>query len=492
MLTLLEAVAAGLLVASLPFWLPAVVVRLRMTIFTRINGAEGIAIPGELVSAERFKWLYSHPAADGRSRGAVLSDLFWYWLSPGPEIHQEHLEPGERYDEIAATTRRMLAFPRRAAEALAQRCVARALGERETRRAQLVRLRDFAMPIWAEFYYEVVFGKPCPPHVRRLIVDNANDVVTALKCCGLRHMRKRARLTEFLIASIERGELSHVLPARLSTREQALYLQGVFFNTAIVQMSEATAHLLLALASHPEMQTAVARKADHGRYLDRVIHETLRIYPLFGISHRITSSEIVLDERTTIARGAVVCFNHPDYHRVGYAEPERFDPDRWLTLSAREANYVPFGVSANRPCPAQAIALVTLRVVAREMVQRYSLFSPVSHVRSLPNRGPCLLVQRDRELHPSLQARVGAFMRARDRWEDVYRSLVQLVLGSYMVWDAKRLRLCTRYFEQVDADSRAAEATCASCACPVSGHAPHRTTTATADQPRALMKGICR
>ena len=368
--------------------------------------------------------------------------------------------------------------------------MARALGEHETRRAQLVRLRDFAMPIWAEFYYEVVFGAVpaprSPPHRRQR--QRRRDGPPR---CGLRHMRKRARLTEFLIASIERGELSHVLPARLSTREQALYLQGVFFNTAIVQMSEATAHLLLALASHPEMQTAVARKADHGRYLDRVIHETLRIYPLFGISHRITSSEIVLDERTTIARGAVVCFNHPDYHRVGYAEPERFDPDRWLTLSAREANYVPFGVSANRPCPAQAIALVTLRVVAREMVQRYSLFSPVSHVRSLSNRGPCLLVQRDRELHPSLRALVGAFMRARDRWEDVYRSLVQLVLGSYMVWDAKRLRLSPA-ISGADADSRAAEATCASCACPVSGHALHRTTTATGDQPHALMKGICR
>src|SRR5262245_63432700 len=98
------------------------------------------------------------------------------------------------------------------------------------------------MPVWADFYYEVAFAERCPPDARRLIVDNANDVVTALKCGGLRHMRKRARLTEFLVAKIERGELPHALPARLSARQQALYLQGVLFNTAIVQMSEATAH----------------------------------------------------------------------------------------------------------------------------------------------------------------------------------------------------------------------------------------------------------
>lgn len=37
-------------------------------------------------------------------------------------------------------------------------------------------------------------------------------------------------------------------------------------------------------------------------------------------------------------------------------------------------------------------------------------------------------------------------MRLKDGWEDVWRSLVQLVLGTYMVWDARRLRLCERHF----------------------------------------------
>src|SRR5262249_59575545 len=130
----------ALVVASLPYWLPGLIVRLRMWIFTRINGAEGIAIPGELVSAERFKWLYSHPAADGRSRGAVLSDLFWYWLSPGPEIHQEHLEPGEKYQEIARTTRRILALSKRDAEELTARCTAPMIERLDMRSVSVVRL----------------------------------------------------------------------------------------------------------------------------------------------------------------------------------------------------------------------------------------------------------------------------------------------------------------------------------------------------------------
>src|SRR5215831_4272215 len=106
MVTVVALVAGLLLVASLPYWLPSAVLALRVRIFTRINGDEGLPIPGRLVDASRFKQLYSNPAADGRSRGAALSDLFWYWLSPGPEIHQEHIEPGPRYEEIARTTRR--------------------------------------------------------------------------------------------------------------------------------------------------------------------------------------------------------------------------------------------------------------------------------------------------------------------------------------------------------------------------------------------------
>ena len=97
--------AAVVVLASLPYWLPRLVVAVRMWLFARINGAEGIAVPGDLVDVSQFLEVYAHPAAGGRSRGAALSDLFWYWLSPGAEVHQEHLERGPRYDEVARCTR---------------------------------------------------------------------------------------------------------------------------------------------------------------------------------------------------------------------------------------------------------------------------------------------------------------------------------------------------------------------------------------------------
>jgi hypothetical protein len=449
-LAVLVLTASVLLLVSLLLWLPKGIVALRMRLFARVNGGEGIPVPGELVGAAHFKEVYAHPAAGGRSRGAALSDLFWYWLSPGAELHQEHLEAGERYEQVARTTRRILAMPRERAEALAARCSAEALAG--IRRARLVRLRDLMMPIWAEFYYEVVFGERCPPEARALIVANADDVVTALKCCGLRHMDRRDRLTRYLVGRLEAGGLPHALPAGLSLREHALYLQGTFFNTAIVQSSEAAAHVLMVLAQHPGTQAPAVRD---DRYLDRVLEETFRLYPLFGVAHRITTGEIAVSSGVTLPAGSVLCFDYPAFHRTGFDDPDRFDPSRWETLSARDANHIPFGVAANRSCPAWRLAPITIRVVAREVVARFALATSASHSRSMPNRGPCLLVPRDRMPGPRL-APLG-YLWLRDRWEDLARSVVQLVLGTYMVWDARRLRLCQRHFEALGLGSGPAE-----------------------------------
>ena len=446
------------LLASLPYWLPNLVVGLRVRIFALINGDEGIPVPGKLVGTEDFKRVYADPAADGRSRGAALSDLFWYWLAPGPQVHQEHLEPGPRYEDVARTTRRTIARLRKDEwDTLVARCAAQELdrlGAASRRgRARAVRLRDAMMPLWACVYYEVVFDEPCPPQARDLIVANADDVVSALKCTSLRHMARRDRLTRFLRGKIADGAVPHGLPAALTEEEQAFYLQGTYFNTAVVQMSEAMAHLLLAIAARPDLQRRL-RDAKDDELLDRVIDETLRVYPLFGVAHRITSADIALGE-TSIPSGSVLLFNYPAYQHSGTADATDFDPDRWLREHPEHLHHIPFGISANRPCPARGIAPLTMRAAAAEVLRRYALSTTATHTRSLPNRGPCLLapLAPDGSAEPPRPTARLVAQRVRDRWEDVWRSVVQLVFGTYMVWDARRLRLCRTYFANQEAQS---------------------------------------
>jgi hypothetical protein len=407
--------------------------------------------------------LYAHPAANGRSKGAGLSDLFWYWLSPGPEVHQEHLEPGARYDAVARTTSAILAGSSTELSATAARCAARVLDERipgpasgrTAGRAALVRLRDLMMPVWADFFYELVFREPCPPHVRRLIVDNAEDVVNSLKNTRLRHMGRRARLTRYLLRRLAAGEVPHDLPAELATpRDRAHYLQGTFFNTAVVQMSEGMAHLLLVLAQHQDIQRRLAEHPYDEHDLGNVMNETLRMYPLFGIAHRITGADIDLGAGAAYPAGTVLCFDYPAYHATGYQDPDVFDPDRWDRLSMKDAHHIPFGIAANRPCPAWRLSPLVMRAVTREVLGRVTLHSSVSHTRSIPHRAPCLLVSREQPLPRGRVAAVLLALRVRDRWEDVGRSVLQFVLGTWMVVDARRLRLTETWFAAHDTQGR--------------------------------------
>lgn len=430
-----------------PRWLPRKVIALRGRVFERVNGDNAITVPNDRIGPQRFRELYANPAVNGRSRGAGLSDLFWYWLSPGPEVHQEHIEDGPRYHDVARTTLGFLAGRSPTLSAAAGRATARVLDELVPGRAKLVRLRDLMMPVWAEYFHELVFGEPCPRHARELIVGHADDVVTSLKCTSLRHPARRARLTRYLARRVAAGDVVHPLPATLTSQEQVHYLQGTFFNTAVVQMSEAMAHLLLVLAQHHDVQHRLAAAPDDDRYLGHVLNETMRLYPLFGVAHRITTADIAVDEQTTIRAGSVLCFDYAAYHATGYPEPDAFRPQRWERLSTGDAHFIPFGVAANRPCPAWRIAPLAMRAATREVLRRFRLDSTVSHTRSLPNRGPCLLVRAGEALPGPWLVAARAVLRVRDRWEDLWRSPVQLGLGTWMVLDARRQRLAGRYFD---------------------------------------------
>ncbi|MFI9508831.1 cytochrome P450 [Nocardia sp. NPDC052566] len=434
------------LVVSLPRWLPRAVVALRGRIFVWVNGEDGIAAPGPQIPIEEFKQVYGHPAANGRSRGAALSDLFWYWLAPGPQVHQEHLEPGARYDDVARTTRQILAgLSYSQWTELVSRCTRGVLDDLGADRIHSVRLRDLMMPIWAEVYFELVFRQRCPRSVRELITGNADDVVSSIKCTALRHLDRRARLTDYLRERLVTEPPPVPLPTSLSVWEQAYYLQGTFFNTAVVQMSEGMAHLLLAIATDQRVQRRLLTDPADDDYLDRVIDETLWHYPLFGVAHRITTGAIPrADGRAAIPPGSVLLFDYPGYQQGDATH--RFDPDRWLAPESKPPHYIPFGMTTNRPCPARGFAALTMRVAAREVLRRYRLESSAEHTRSLPNRGPCLLISRAHHTSDRRRSARLAFMRQRDRWETVPRSIVQLVLGSYMVWDARRKQLCRNYF----------------------------------------------
>lgn len=141
---------------------------------------------------------------------------------------------------------------------------------------------------------------------------------------------------------------------------------------------ETTANLLTwalyLLARHPEVERRVAGSIDRGdvEVVDRVVKETLRVYPPAWIIGREPQRDVTLGDGTSIKAGLTVFVAPLVLHRRPdiFADPERFDPDRWIGFEPPPFSYIPFGGGARR-CIGEEFALREAAIVLRTLLSRY-------------------------------------------------------------------------------------------------------------------------
>ena len=130
---------------------------------------------------------------------------------------------------------------------------------------------------------------------------------------------------------------------------------------------------LVLLAQHPEAEERAAA-AGHGdrSYIDRVVKEVLRLYPPAWIIGRETLQDVALSGGVTIPARTTVFFAPLLLHRrvEFFAEPERFNPDRWLGADPPPFSYVPFGGGARR-CIGEDFAREEIAIVLRALLGRF-------------------------------------------------------------------------------------------------------------------------
>lgn len=488
------------LTLSLPIWFPVAVLKMRFWAFTKINGGAegGIELPSDRYGVSVFKKLYSHPLANIRMDQKVLglSDFFWYLLQPSSAVHQEHIESAAPAYKWVSQATKLLVF-KRTSEALRRQArdhLARRIGGLQRQQYRGVILRDFWLPMFVEMNYELAFDERPSKHDLSALVAAASDVITALKFNKLRDMRVREAAVGILAEKISKiragGRSASTVPEWLRAldgmddRDAALYVQGVVIVTGSVQLSEALMHLCLSLSHHPKVQQKLHSESVNasrggrdvkltGRgeagvtagqdsasvsatsgYLDAVIKECYRLYPLFGIAHRITSGAIDLGKGLSFPKGSVFCFNYPRFHQRGYNHPTRFDPSRWARVRRSGRCYIPFGMPKNRPCPGQRISEVWVRELLFRLSLDVQFESSAPHSRSQPDGGPVLLIARSNPPVAVVRLAQLAWMWLLGRVRDVTRSAVQLVCGVIMLLDTKRRAPALHFFKSGQNRSR--------------------------------------
>jgi len=111
-------------------------------------------------------------------------------------------------------------------------------------------------------------------------------------------------------------------------------------------------------------------------YLDRVIKESMRLYPPVWalVRNPVKECEIGgyrIPIRSTLLMSQWVMHRDPRY----YDEPECFNPDRWLDVRSKEAPkfaYFPFG-GGSRTCIGASFAMAEVALVLATIAQRYQV-----------------------------------------------------------------------------------------------------------------------
>nr|XP_020671365.1 cytochrome P450 3A9-like isoform X2 [Pogona vitticeps] len=174
------------------------------------------------------------------------------------------------------------------------------------------------------------------------------------------------------------------------TDEEILAQSIMFVFAGYEPTSNALNFLAYALATHPDVQQKVQDEIDSVlpnkapltydaimqlEYLDMVMSESQRLYPLGGRIERVSKKDVEING-VTIPKGAVVMTSpyllqrDPEF----WPEPEEFRPERFSKENKDKIDpytFLPFGAGP-RNCIGMRFAQVTMKVAITVLLQRFS------------------------------------------------------------------------------------------------------------------------
>jgi cytochrome P450 len=194
---------------------------------------------------------------------------------------------------------------------------------------------------------------------------------------------------------VDRGDLlSMLLLARdddgAGMSDQQAYDEVITLLTAGIETSAlALSWLFHQIAWHPEVERRLHEEIDGvlaGRpvtfddvpklvYTNQVINETLRMFPVWILMRRALRGVNLGD--TVIPEGTEVTISPHALHYDprSFANPSRFDPDRWAPDRVRDVPrgaFIPFG-AGNRKCVGNMFAQLEMTVTVATIASRWRL-----------------------------------------------------------------------------------------------------------------------
>ncbi|XP_076779519.1 cytochrome P450 3A13 [Arvicanthis niloticus] len=220
------------------------------------------------------------------------------------------------------------------------------------------------------------------------------DVITFFKTSVERMKESRMKEKEkqrvdFLQLMIN-SQNSQIKESHKALSDVEIVAQSVIFIFAGYETtSSALSFALYLLAIHPDVQKKLQDEIDatlpnktpatydtllQMEYLDMVVNETLRLYPIAGRLERVCKKDVEING-VSIPKGTVVMVPTFALHKDPkyWSEPEEFRPERFSKTNQDSINpytYLPFG-NGPRNCIGMRFALMNMKVALVRVLQNF-------------------------------------------------------------------------------------------------------------------------
>lgn len=208
-----------------------------------------------------------------------------------------------------------------------------------------------------------------------------------------RMQEKEKQRMDFLQLMIN-SQNSNIKESHKSLSDLEIVAQSVIFIFAGYETtSSALSFALYLLATHPDVQKKLQDEIDAAlpdkapptydalaqiEYLDMVMNESLRLYPIAGRLERVCKADVevngvLIPKRTVVVVPTLVLHKDAKY----WPEPEEFRPERFSKKNQDSINpytYLPFG-DGPRNCIGMRFALMNMKIALVSILQNFS-FQP--------------------------------------------------------------------------------------------------------------------
>ncbi|CAL1290712.1 unnamed protein product [Larinioides sclopetarius] len=213
------------------------------------------------------------------------------------------------------------------------------------------------------------------------------------------------------------SEISKFTSNKYLTLNAAVANSISFFTAGFDTIASTLSFATYLLAVHPEIQEKtyeevrqVLQKTEgeltyeaiqEMKYLDNVLSETLRLFPVIPRLERVTETDCKLgDTGIVVPKGMVIVIPTYALHQDPklFPDPQKFDPDRFLPEERAKRDpyaYLPFG-DGPRHCIGMRFALIEVKTCLVHVIAHFKMHRcPETKVPLKFCLGPGLLIPKD-------------------------------------------------------------------------------------------------